>query len=59
MSIGYASTLMDSKMDIYEEGGYRVPQSVKSGGKPAGKPAQKQAQGQTKKGGRFTIIEVK
>ena len=58
-AIGYASTLMDSKMDIYEEGGYRVPQSVKSGGKPAGKPAQKQAQGQTKKGGRFTIIEGK
>jgi hypothetical protein len=30
-AIKYASTLMDSKMDIYEEGGYRVPKSVKSG----------------------------
>jgi hypothetical protein len=41
-AIAYASTLMDSKMDIYEGGGYRVPKSVKSGtqaqakGKPSG-----------------------
>jgi len=58
-AIQYASTLMDSKMDIYEEGGYRVPQSVKSGNKPAQKGNAQPKQGQTKKGGRFTIIEVK
>ena len=58
-AIQYASTLMDSKMDIYEEGGYRVPQSVKSGNKPAQKRNAQPKQGQTKKGGRFTIIEVK
>jgi hypothetical protein len=55
-AINYATELMDSKMSIYEEGGYRVPQSVKSGGKTA---AAQPKQGQTKKGGRFTIIEVK
>lgn len=44
-AIAYADTLMDSKMDIYEEGGYRIPQSVKNGGKPAtqAKPAAKAA----------------
>jgi hypothetical protein len=46
-AIAYADTLMDSKMDIYEEGGYRIPQSVKSGGKPATtvKPAAKKSAG--------------
>ena len=58
-AIQYASTLMDSKMDIYEEGGYRVPQSVKSGSRLVQKGNAQPKQGQTKKGGRFTIIEVK
>lgn len=57
-AIAYATNLMDEKMSIYEEGGYRVPQNVKTGGKTA--PTKNQPkQGQTKKGGRFTIIEVK
>ena len=58
-AIQYASTLMDSKMGIYEEGGYRVPQSVKSGSRLVQKGNAQPKQGQTKKGGRFTIIEVK
>jgi hypothetical protein len=36
-AIAYASTLMDDKMGIYEEGGYRVPQSVKSPPNPPAK----------------------
>lgn len=29
-TVNYANTLMDDKMQIYEEGGYRVPQSAKN-----------------------------
>lgn len=34
-TLAYANTLMDDKMTIYEEGGYKVPQSARSGSKPA------------------------
>jgi hypothetical protein len=35
-AVNYASTLMDEKMDIYEEGGYKVPRKAASrGAKPS------------------------
>jgi hypothetical protein len=36
-AVNYATTLMDEKMNIYEEGGYKVPrETVGKGAKPAG-----------------------
>jgi hypothetical protein len=36
-AVNYASTLMDEKMDIYEEGGYKVPRNTASrGARPTG-----------------------
>jgi hypothetical protein len=36
-AVNYASTLMDEKMDIYEEGGYKVPRKAASrGARPTG-----------------------
>lgn len=55
-TIDYANTLMDDKMTIYEEGGYKVPKSVRSGGKAA--PTQKSGTPRVTKGG-FKITVVK
>lgn len=44
-AIKYANELMDSKIDLYEESGYKVPRSAKS------KPAQSQSGTFTTKGG--------
>lgn len=59
-TLNYANTLMDDKMQIYEEGGYRVPQSVKSGNK-ASKVAPKSNAGPkpmvTKGGFKVTVVK--
>jgi hypothetical protein len=53
-TINYASTLMDGKLDIYEEGGYKVPKSAKSGGRSA--PAKGNAPIVTKGGFKVTRV---
>ena len=53
-TLAYANTLMDDKMTIYEEGGYKVPQSVRS------KPAAQQkgnAPRVTKGGFKITVVK--
>lgn len=58
-AIKYASTLMDSKMDIYEEGGYRVPKSVKSGGqRSAAEPANRGSNKPITTKGGFKVTRV-
>lgn len=54
-TLAYAETLMDEKLSIYEEGGYRVPQSVKSGGKAAPAPAPKGKPTAPRKIGKYTV----